>query len=204
MAFSPPTMPWSRFKGRRITVQHQWSGPGQKTSLELMALLAFALLLMLGVMALSRIQPAPDAPAQPAPVLAAPQTIGPVHFSKLQGSTSITESIDRPLPVHTNHTALESALQQLLAGPTAAKKEAGLYSEIPAGTRLLGVTVSEKAVTINLSHEFTQGGGSTSMIQRVEELRDTVQAVEGPKRLKLAIEGKPLTVLGGEGLEITE
>jgi spore germination protein GerM len=182
MAFSHPTHPW------------------RKMNLELLIVLTVSLLLILSVVIINRLQEMPRERAVPAPVMAAPTV--PLHFSKLQGSTSITESSARPLPVHLTQTPLANALQELLAGPTAAEKEAGFYSEIPQGTRLLNVKVQNNAVHINLSKEFVQGGGSTSIIQRVQELKDTVQAVQGTQQLNIAIEGKPLNVLGGEGLEL--
>ena len=100
MTFSPPTLPWRQFREhpfKAVPAQAVtgWFSPRQKNSLELTVLLALALLLFLGTMALIHSSPAPDLPAAATPILAEPQPIGPVHFSKLQGDTSITESIDR-------------------------------------------------------------------------------------------------------------
>lgn len=75
-------------------------------------------------------------------------------------------------------------------------------NEIPDETRLLGIIASNGIVTVNLSREFTEGGGSHSMIGRVQNIKDAVQAVNPTLEMKIQIEGKPLKVLGGEGLEI--
>lgn len=100
-------------------------------------------------------------------------------------------------------TPLKSALENLLRGPTAAEIRAGHYSEIPKGTELLGVNKKNNTVTVDLSEEFASGGGSTSMLERVNELRHTVNSVTGHSTdLSIAINGKQMPVLGGEGLEV--
>jgi len=177
--------------------------PLRKMNPELLILLVITLLLTMAIVVINLLHQFPQERTVPAPVVATPSSV-PVHFSKVQGSVSITEAAPRPLPAHLHNSVLQTALEQLLAGPTAAEKEDGYYSEIPKGTRLLGVNVQNNIVHINLSKEFTQGGGSTSMIQRVQELKSTVSAVEGSRRIELAVEGKPLHVLGGEGLELDD
>jgi spore germination protein GerM len=100
---------------------------------------------------------------------------------------------------------LTTALSQLLAGPTPEEKAAGVYTEIPAQTKLLGLDrQSDGKIRINLSKDFLSGGGSTSIQQRLAELRYTVRRVEKEKPVFLDIEGQELKVLGGEGLEVQE
>jgi len=176
------------------------SQPLRKISPEILITLLATLLLILALLVINLINHLPTERAVPAPVVATPKVS--VHFSKLQGSTSITEQTVHQTPANSTDHPLESALKQLLNGPTQAEKEEGFYSEIPQGTKLLGVQVSHQVVHVNLSKEFTQGGGSTSMIQRVKELKDTIASVEGNYPVKIEIEGKPLNVLGGEGLEL--
>jgi hypothetical protein len=110
----------------------------------------------------------------------------------------------QPLKGTIRLTSLETVLQALLKGPTPAQKRAGLYSEIPAGTRLLGVTVDGNRVTVNLTREFDSGAGATSAIQRVEELKNAVRSVNPNYRVKIAIEGKPVRILTSDGLELEE
>jgi hypothetical protein len=182
-------------------VRHQ-----PKFNTELLILISILLLLLLSILAINFTHSMPKVRSVPQPVVAEPATTTtgnkPLHFSKLQGSESITESVPRSVPVATNSTPLQAALIQLLNGPTAEEKANGYYSEIPQGTRLLNVQENGNTVQVNLSHEFTSGGGSTSMIQRVNELENTIHSVVGNRTVKIAIEGKPLHVLGGEGLEI--
>lgn len=127
-----------------------------------------------------------------------------VFFSKAQGSQSIVENVVRKLPAQQQNNPLEFALQELLKGPTPEEKTAGFYSEIPVGTQLLGLNQNDHTLTINLSKQFTTGGGSTSMTQRFEQIKQTAYSVDNGHQITLAVEGKPLETLGGEGLEVQE
>lgn len=125
-----------------------------------------------------------------------------VFFSKYQGNHSIVEDVSRKLPDANKQEPLKFALTELLKGPSPEEKSQGFYSEIPAGTKLLGVNQDQKNTTVDLSRQFATGGGSTSMTQRLEELKRTVKAVDSKHPVKIAVEGKPLETLGGEGLEV--
>jgi spore germination protein GerM len=127
-----------------------------------------------------------------------------IFFSKTQGSKSIVENVTRQLPTEHNLTPLKFALQELLKGPTPEEKSQGFYTEIPKGTQLLGLNRQSHTVIINLSHQFSSGGGSTSMTQRLEQVKQTVYAMDDSHHVNLSVEGKPLETLGGEGLEVPE
>lgn len=127
-----------------------------------------------------------------------------IFFSKAQGSQSIVEDVVRKLPRDARNNPLEFALQELLKGPTSEEKTQGFYSEIPAGTKLLSLNKNNDTVTINLSKQFTTGGGSNSMVQRFEQIKQTAYSLDSGHQVSLAVEGKPLEVLGGEGLEVPE
>ncbi len=127
-----------------------------------------------------------------------------IFFSKYQGNQSIVEDVIRKLPKEAQSDPLPFALQELLKGPTPQEKNEGFYSEIPRGTRLLGLKTQNDTVNINLSSQFESGGGSNSMEQRFKELKQTVYSVDSQHKISLSVEGKPLEVLGGEGLEVQE
>lgn len=97
-------------------------------------------------------------------------------------------------------SSLEAAINRLLQGKQGVKVTTG--SEIPKGTQLLGLSTEGNTVTVNLSKNFNTGGGSTSMIGRVAELQKVVHTINPNYRLKIAIEGKPIPYVGGEGLEL--
>jgi spore germination protein GerM len=125
----------------------------------------------------------------------------------LASSISLTtekEVAVKPIAARVQASSLELALETVLKGPTTAQEQAGVFSEIPKGTHLLGYSVKNNVVAINLSKEFRQGAGATSAIERVEELKKTVRQVNPNYRLKIAVEGKPLRILTSDGLELDQ
>lgn len=99
---------------------------------------------------------------------------------------------------------LEDSLAALLAGVTEAEAAMGLSSTIPEGTELLGVEVTDGVANVDLSGEFESGGGSLSMMGRVAQVVYTATRFDGVDSVRFLLEGRPLDVLGGEGLIIDE
>ena len=124
-----------------------------------------------------------------------------VYFSQQAGNVIVTKPVHRWMSKDYEPIATEWALEQQLKGPTSRESKQGFYSEIPKGTRLLGVTETPKSVIINLSKEFATSGGSNSQQQRWQELANTIKGLGYKKSLAVQINGKPLTALSGEGLE---
>lgn len=99
---------------------------------------------------------------------------------------------------------LAEAVEQLLSGPTSTESDAGLSSEIPKGTTLLGVKRADGDVELNLSKTFASSGGGTSLETRIEQLSRTVSTLAGSQKVYLAIEGERLSASPGDGLEIKQ
>jgi len=95
---------------------------------------------------------------------------------------------------------LKTAFDNLLAGP----RDTASSSTIPAGTKLRSVNVMQDGVHVDLSQEFTTGGGSASMTSRVAQVLYTATALQPNAQVWINVEGKPLTLLGGEGLEMSQ
>ena len=104
------------------------------------------------------------------------------------------------------HTSMPAtaAMEALLAGPTAAERSAGLTSAVPAGTSLLGLTISGTTAQVDLSGAFASGGGSLSMTARVAEVVYTLTRFPTVRSVEFLIEGKPVEALGGEGVMLGE
>ncbi|MEH2417179.1 GerMN domain-containing protein [Nostoc sp.] len=97
--------------------------------------------------------------------------------------------------------ALEAAFQSLLAGPKAGTDST---TTIPKATKLLGLKAENDEVHVNLSEDFTSGGGSTSMMGRVGQVVYTATTLNPKAKVYIDVNGKPLDVLGGEGVELQQ
>lgn len=93
-----------------------------------------------------------------------------------------------------------AALTELLAGPTSADVAAGLASTVPTGTRLLGIDVAGGTATVDLSGEYASGGGSLSMTARLAQVTFTLTQFPTVNQVTFRLDGKPVTVFGGEGI----
>lgn len=95
---------------------------------------------------------------------------------------------------------LQAAFNSLLAGP----KDASVSSEIPKGTKLRSLSVKNEGVYVDLSAEFSSGGGSNSMTGRLGQVIYTATSLKPNTKVWISVEGKPLELLGGEGLEVAQ
>jgi spore germination protein GerM len=85
-----------------------------------------------------------------------------------------------------------------------ARNDGDTSSVIPPGTKILGVKVEKDAVRVNLSEQFTSGGGSASMIGRLGQVVYTATTLKPTSQVYIEVNGKQLDVLGGEGLELEQ
>ena len=112
------------------------------------------------------------------------------------------ELVPKPIEVNTNqpNSVLEAAFQGLLTE----SEDAKISSTIPEGTKLRSLRVQDDGIHVDLSQEFTTGGGSASMSGRLAQVIYTATTLEPNANVWIEVEGKPLELLGGEGLEITQ
>ncbi len=120
-----------------------------------------------------------------------------VYFSRNEKMQPVL----RTLPAGTKAT-LSAAITALLAGPDAAESAAGLSSQIPSGTTLLGLVISGKTATVDLSSQYESGGGSLSMTNRLAQVVYTATQFPTVANVKFKLNGKPVKIFSGEGIMI--
>ena len=96
--------------------------------------------------------------------------------------------------------SLEKAIELLLAGPA----DTTNGTTIPEGTKLINLNLAKDGIYVNLSQEFTLGGGSASMKGRLGQIIYTATSVNPDAQVWISIEGEPLEELGGEGLSVNQ
>lgn len=109
-----------------------------------------------------------------------------------------------PVDRMTNEGGLAGSLRELLRLPGADEQNAvpAMSSAIPVGTELLGVSVSEGVAAVDLSPVFESGGGSFSVLARLAQVVYTATRFEDVDAVLFEIEGEPVTLFSGEGLEL--
>jgi hypothetical protein len=154
------------------------------------------------------------APSSPAPSTAASPTAKPtpspspaattvVRTYFVLGSFTGNEGLVPVLrEVPETKAVATAAMTALLAGPKGAELESrpAMFTAIPDGTRLLGVTIADEIATVDLSREFESGGGSYSVQARLAQVVYTLTQFPTVDGVLFKIDGKPVTTFSSEGL----
>ncbi len=152
-------------------------------------------------------------PAEPAPPTAPPkETTTPAPAADITGQIfwlkdegGQLQLVPEALSV-TGDTSpdaqVKAAFEALLSKP--GDPEQNAFTTIPEPTQLLEATVQADGIHINLSADFEAGGGSASMMGRLGQVIYTATAFDPDAPVWISVDGKPLTLLGGEGLEVSQ
>lgn len=95
--------------------------------------------------------------------------------------------VDRTIRTEAKPNA-RSALEALLAGPTNDEKALGITSQIPPDTKVLGLELKDGVLTVDLSKEINQVGGTTSK-SAYGQLTLTLTSVAGINKVSFLTEG---------------
>ena len=183
------------------------SKPSQRSAVKLILGSAIAVLALGAVTTwwATRSQKTVEQPPTPAPITS-PQTPLTQERAKIYWLDANQDDIAfSPSPFLaqrqlSEQEVLKSALSDLLTGT----EDSQQYSEIPSNTRLLSMSIESDGVHLNLSEDFVSGGGSNSMISRLAQVLYTATSIEPSTQVWLEVSGEPLTLLGGEGIEIEQ
>jgi hypothetical protein len=95
-----------------------------------------------------------------------------------------------------------AAMEALLAGPNDDELGArpAMYTDIPDGTRFLGLTIDAGVATVNLSKEFESGGGSANVLGRLAQVVYTLTQFPTIKTVQFQLDGVPVEVFSAEGV----
>lgn len=108
-------------------------------------------------------------------------------------------AIEREVPY--SQAVAKTAMTELLKGPSAEEmKGLALHSEIPKGTKLLGVTMSGRTARVDLSEKFDDGGGTLSMTMRLAQVVYTLTQYSTIESVEFYMNGKRVEVFSGEGI----
>lgn len=144
----------------------------------------------------AKVNPQVIVPKSVEPIQLQPQT----YWLRVEGDQiSLVPQQIALKPGVTAEVALTEALNNLLSNP----EVSNLSSTIPTGTRLLSLRVTPGGIYVDLSSEFSQGGGTTSMTYRVAQIIYTATSLDPQAKVFLSVAGQPLDAnhpLGGEGL----
>jgi Sporulation and spore germination/Immunoglobulin-like domain of bacterial spore germination len=93
-----------------------------------------------------------------------------------------------------------AAMNALLAGAPLGDRYRSVSSAIPAGTRLLGLTIRDGVATVDLSGQFGSGGGSSSVLYRLGQVVYTLTQFPSVTSVLFRVDGQPVTVFSSEGI----
>jgi len=133
--------------------------------------------------------------AQPEPTGTVPAPVSlEVWFSRDDGLVAVRREHKRTQAVAT------AALHALLDGPTDAERSSGVASAVPAGTRLLGLSIANGIATVDLTSEYQSGGGSLSMQTRLGQVVYTLTQFPTVQKVRFRLDGTPVAVFSNEGI----
>ncbi len=92
-----------------------------------------------------------------------------------------------------------AALEALLAGTTRAERAAGLTTDIPRGTRLLGVTIANGVAKVDLTSGYEAGADARSLQLRLAQVVYTLTQFPSVKAVRFEVGGAPIDVSSSGG-----
>lgn len=146
------------------------------------------------------VQPTPASTATPAPSPTG-TTIVRAYFylGSFTGSGGLVPVL-RVVPL--TQAVASAAMRALLAGPSATELAArpAMYTDVPDGTRLLGLSIKNGVATVDLSSEFELDAGTKSDIGRLAQVVYTLTQFSTVTSVTFELDGVPVTSFSSAGI----
>jgi hypothetical protein len=95
-----------------------------------------------------------------------------------------------------------AAMEALLDSGPIRQDYRQISTSIPAGTRLLGISIRDGVATVDLSSEFESGGGSAGQHYRLGQVVYTFTQFPTVRAVLFQVEGRTVTTFGSEGIQL--
>ena len=135
----------------------------------------------------------------PTPTQASGGTIVIRAYYALDGEVGVEGLVPTLWEVPETTAVARAAMETLLRGEILADYDR-LSTAIPAGTRLLGLSIKDGVATVDLSREFESGGGSASAFRRLGQVVYTLTQFSTVRSVLFQVEGRTVTTFGSEGV----
>jgi hypothetical protein len=138
--------------------------------------------------------PTTTGPSTPA-ATATPRTLAlKLYFAKTVANDVQLVEVSRSLPF-TNQMG-RTALQELLKGPTAAEKTAGLDTAIPAGVGIKGLRIENGTAYADFDEKLQQGVGGSLRVKTIrDQITRTLQQFSTVQTVVISINGRTEAIL---------
>ncbi len=144
----------------------------------------------------------PPEPEQPKPEVQK-EFVNVFFIGQNANHQEVYKAVKRDYDKNIDGSKIKFAINALVMGPKNEEVAKGVYTEIPAGTRVLSISEQPDKVIINLNSTFEMGGGSDSLYKRTYQLIKTAK-INSTKPVYLYLDNKKVDVIGGEGLMFTQ
>ncbi|BAQ66695.1 GerMN domain-containing protein [Geminocystis sp. NIES-3709] len=145
--------------------------------------------------------PDKNSPSQPVEIIPDPvANESSIELYGLNDELALVPSIVKIEKGQNDQESLINGFNKLLT----VSESDSLKTAIPQNTKLVSLTVKEDGIHVDLSQEFTSGGGSASMVGRLGQVIYSASSLNPSANVWINVEGKPLEVLGGEGIMVEQ
>jgi hypothetical protein len=140
---------------------------------------------------------APSSPASPSTPV---ETMVIRAYYVLNGEPGVTGLVPTLRVVPKTTGVARAAMEALLDSDKVRDTYPQLATAVPAGTKLLGISIKNGVATVDLSREFESGGGSASAMFRLGQVVYTLTQFSTVRSVLFQVEGETVTTFGPEGI----